>query len=248
MNPTQWNIAVIGGGVMAKAINRLLLSNSQHSRLIESRKFLLDKEPNLENLDLIIECVTEDFNVKAEILEKIRIFNKSAIISSSTSSLSIADLQERISFDEKFLGIHFMNPPSQINVVELVPAKYSDPDTVSSVDLWLRSIGQEVVLTQDNPGFLVNALLFTMFNRAAYMLDNSNATASEIDLLMVSVSGHKLGPFRTMDLIGIDTCKVILENLHVRDPLFNLQPANIFEEMISRGALGRKARNGFYKY
>ena len=233
---------------MAKAINRLLLSSSQHSQLIESRKFLSDEEPNLKNLDLIIECVAEDFNLKVEILEKIRKFNKSAIISSSTSSLSIADLQEKISFDEKFLGIHFMNPPSQINVVELVPTKYSDPVIVDSVDLWLSYIGQEVVLTQDNPGFLVNALLFTMFNRAGYMLDNSNATASEIDLLMVSVSGHKIGPFRTMDLIGIDTCKVILENLHSKDPLFNLQPANIFEEMISKGALGRKTRNGFYKY
>jgi 3-hydroxybutyryl-CoA dehydrogenase len=241
-------IGVVGSGLMARGILRLLTSKNQDATLINPRFSAGFDLQAFSNLDLIIECVVENFETKVEVIRKIRSMNPNAIIGTSTSSLGITQIQQHLNFDSKFLGIHFMNPPSQIRSVELVKGHSTQLEIVDFVSQWITDLGQLAVLVEDKPGFVVNALLFAMLNRAALLLEESEMSAVELDNLICLSLGHKIGPYRTMDLIGIDTCKVILENLYLQDSAKNFKPANIFDQLVENGKLGRKTKSGFLDY
>lgn len=244
-------IVVVGTGTMGRGISRLLSEYNVEAVNIGVRDLLNEKEFNLdaiEKADLIIEAARENIAIKANLLKRISNINTDGLIGTTTSSLSIADLSKNVQNSSRFCGMHFMNPAHKIPVIEFTPSESFLLDKKTQLTEFLRSIDRAVFETLDQPGFILNALLFPLLNRAIYLLDNSQLSPKDIDQIMVQVCGHKLGPLATLDLIGLNVCLEIMEILHDRDPLFNLPPAKKLIELVQNGKLGKKTGSGFYNY
>ena len=244
-------IVVIGSGTMGKGVHTMLSKNGLESYLLNSRfdeNSLPEIQVRVSEADLIIECIPENFVEKCVLHGNLSQLNKNGILASCTSSLSIKDIQEKVNNPARFLGIHFMNPPSLIPWVEVVPGPHTSNEVLLLTIKLLSQIDRKVVKIQDTPGFALNAILFSMLNRAAYFFEKSKVEPEVIDKLMEGVCGHKLGPLATLDLIGLDTAQEILINLHARDPEMNLKPAPIIKQMVLKGKLGKKTGTGFYEY
>jgi 3-hydroxyacyl-CoA dehydrogenase len=244
------SILIIGHGTMGKGISRLLTANNFEVTHIGARNFLADevsKELN-KNFDLVLETAAEDMDIKLAVIQKIADTVSAGVIATGTSSISIKSIQNRLTTDKKLIGIHFMNPPSVIPIVEIVGVDNTTEDVVTSVAEWLTSFAREPIIVSDRPGFALNAMLFSLLNSAVYTYEQTKLSAAEIDQLMITVCGHKLGPLRTLDLVGIDTALAIIRSLHEANPTVNARPSSVLQTMIHEGRLGRKSKRGFYEY
>ena len=245
------NVAIIGSGVMGTALNAFLISQDINVTLFSARKFI-DQSQNFKvdlNLyDLIIECSREEMQIKKFIMNYISQANSDGIIGTCTSSISVSKLQESIENPGRFCGIHFMNPPRAINVVELIEGKLTDKGTLEIVEEFLLQLGREVFKIADSPGFAVNSILMSMLNQAVYTLDSCGLEPEDLDRIMKKTIGLKLGPLATIDLIGVDVTLKILQNLYSENRNEFLPPAKRLIQMFEQGFLGRKTNKGFFEY
>lgn len=244
-------VVVLGTGTMGAGITRLLDRSETSAVNFSFRNFKSISDENLVALseaDFLLECVTENLEIKKSVLRSCSLKNPEAVIASCTSSLSINELQSSVDRPSRFLGVHFMNPPTLISVVELIKGDKTSIETVVKTKLWLESLKRQVLEVPDSPGFVLNAILFSMLNRAAYLMVSGELDSESIDLMMTGVCGHKLGPLATLDLIGLDVSLRILSNLYLTDPKMNLPPAPVIQQLVGKGFLGKKTKQGFYKY
>jgi 3-hydroxybutyryl-CoA dehydrogenase len=244
-------IAIVGSGTMGTGVHKLLEKYNFDVHLLSARKLMSVKLTEIDivkSADLIIEASSENLESKLEILKMISDTNLVGTIASTTSSLSIADLSQAIISADRFCGIHFMNPATVIPVVEFTPSSEFSLFRKEQVTELLKSIDRIVFETLDQPGFVLNALLFPFLNRAIYMVEGSKMSPQDVDQIMMKVCGHKLGPLATLDLIGLDVSLEIMTILRERDPKFDLPPANLLLTLVSEKRLGKKTGNGFYDY
>jgi 3-hydroxybutyryl-CoA dehydrogenase len=244
-------IAVVGHGIMGRGVASLLKSKGYTVHVVDSRLLIqndLETQELLQPAQLVIECVKEDILIKKVVIQKISAVVPDSYIGSCTSSISISELQNYHKTPEKFSGVHFMNPPRVIEQVELIKGHLTSEQTINFFKDFLVNIGKTPYVIDDSSGFVINALLLSMLNRAAILLDDSQLSAKEIDELMVGVCGHSMGPLATLDLIGLDTALQILTNMYEADPDKNLKPARIIIKMVEQGQLGRKTKQGFFSY
>ncbi|MDB6097043.1 MAG: 3-hydroxybutyryl-CoA dehydrogenase [Francisellaceae bacterium] len=263
-------IGIIGSGVMGQGIAKLCLENNLNVKLFvnntplpmktlnrmckynvqESNKFeILTTYDNIPKLDYIIEAVTEDYQIKKEVLFKIEHYiPKNIPIFTNTSSLSINSLSLILKYPERFMGIHFMNPPFLINFVELIRGEATNNATqLMALDL-LNLLKLEYLQVNDQPTFLINRLLIPMINQAIGLLEKGYLSIEEIDKGMEKGAKHNIGPFRLADLIGLDVCLQILRNLYNETQDNSFKPATLLEEYVKNKKLGKKCGLGFYKY
>ena len=196
---------------------------------------------------LVIEAVVEKTEAKQAILAPLsRIVAAEAIIGTNTSSLSITDLAAACQGPQRFLGIHFFNPPTKLELVEVVPTAQTSPEVLQCVCDFLRGCGKTPVVAKDSPGFIVNRLLLLMINEAARMVDQGVASAEDIDTAMRLGALHPAGPLAVADLIGLDTCANILRILQQGIGESSYEPADAIQTRVESGKLGRKSGEGFY--
>lgn len=244
-------VVIIGQGTMGNGIKKFLIINDVPVEICSAGEFLSNSAQfvnQLNSCNLIIECAAEDLGVKSEILSKLSRLNKKAIIGSCTSSLSISELQEFVNHPGRFCGIHFMNPPTSISTIELIPGQKTFPETLSEIKSFLENLGRIVFQVHDYPGFVVNSILLSMLNQAVYTLESCGLSHEELDQIMKKTTGAKMGPLATLDLIGIDVAISIIENLNKRDPSTFTKPAKTLYKMLKDDYLGRKTGQGFFIY
>ena len=244
-------IAVVGAGTMGNGISRMLEKQHCDFQLFSARQIMsgeISDTFNIVSADLIIESSSENISVKQNLLKRLSHLNSSGTIASTTSSLSISILGESMTSANRFCGIHFMNPASLIPIIEFTTTRDFPLERKTEVLQFLESINRVVFETMDNPGFVLNALLFPFLNRAIYMAESSQLEPKDIDQIILKVCGHKLGPLATLDLIGLDVSLEILTILHERDPYFNLPPAELLLKLVHENRLGKKSLAGFYTY
>jgi 3-hydroxybutyryl-CoA dehydrogenase len=245
------NIVIVGGGTMGTGVAKMLKRNNLDPRRISMRPEMPISHEMLELLgsaDVILECVTESESEKNFVHLICSENNIDGLIASCTSSLTVTQLQKTVVNPSRFLGIHFMNPPSAIPFVEIALGELTSQESLDRATIWLESIDRVVTLVPDSPGFALNAILFAMLNRAAYFVQNSAMNPQAVDELLIGVCGHKLGPLATLDLIGLDVSLTILENLHAQEPEMNLPPAPVLRKFVEEGNLGKKTKKGFHAY
>lgn len=196
---------------------------------------------------LVIEAIIENAAVKGELLQALeRVVSPQAVIGTNTSSLSVGGLAGALKNPGRFLGIHFFNPPTRLELVEVVPGDKTDPAVTETVRAFLKACGKTPVTVKDSPGFIVNRLLLLMINEAARMVDEGVATAEDIDTAMRLGALHPAGPLAVADLIGLDTCEKILQILRRDLRESSYAPAESITKRVAAGKLGRKTGQGFF--
>ena len=199
--------------------------------------------------DVFIEAIIENATAKIELFNQFASFNDtSAIFATNTSSLSVSVIQAGIIHPERVIGMHFFNPAPIMKLVEVVRGSNTDEGTAQKIyDLCLQ-MNKTPVHCKDAPGFIVNRIARPYYLEAMRIVESGIASFENVDALM-EASGFKMGPFKLMDLIGMDinlaVSKSIFDAFHQEE---RFAPSALQEEKVARGELGRKTGKGFYTY
>jgi len=204
---------------------------------------------DLADCDLVIEAITEDLARKLEMWREVDpIVKAGAIFATNTSSLSVIEQAASTSRRERFLGLHYFNPPQVMKLVEVVRGVTTSGETLEAGLAFVRSQDKLAVSTRDKAGFIVNRLLVPYMLDAMRAFEEGVGSISEIDEAMKAGAGHPMGPLTLADFVGLDTvgsiCDVMFDEF--RERRFAQPP--VLRKMLSAGWLGAKSGMGFYDY
>ena len=199
--------------------------------------------------DLVIEAAVEDMTMKKEIFNWLAAQNdKDAILASNTSSLSITELQQGITNPGRIAGMHFFNPAQVMKLVEVVKGADTDNSTAKALVKVAEKMGKTPVVCKDSPGFIVNRVARPYYLEAMYIAEQGYASFMDIDNIM-EASGFKMGPFRLMDMIGMDINLAVSESVYdAFKQEARFKPNNLQIEKVKAGNLGKKTGSGFYDW
>jgi 3-hydroxybutyryl-CoA dehydrogenase len=203
----------------------------------------------LNDRDLIIEAIPEDMERKKKVfIELDRICPAHTILCSNTSCLSVTDLARATGRPDRVIGTHFLSPVPPSKLLEIVKADTTSEDTLEAVKDFGRSLGKEILVAKDTPGFIFNYLLLALTGAAVRLLENGVASAQDIDKSMTLGLGHPIGPLALADFNGLDVGYMVSRAMYERSKDPCLAPSVIMKELVESGRLGRKTGEGFYKY
>ena len=204
---------------------------------------------DLSDRDLIIEAVPEDMKLKKRIFTELdRICPRHTILCSNTSCLSVTKLAKATNRPDRVIGTHFLSPVPPSKLLEIVRADTTNRETLEIVKKFGLSLGKEILVAKDTPGFIFNYLLLALTGAAVRLLENGVASAEDIDKSMTLGLGHPIGPLALADFNGLDIGYMVSCAIHERTEDPCLAPSTILRELVDSGRLGRKTGEGFYKY
>ena len=203
----------------------------------------------LSDAFIVVEAVTESFEVKAEVFKSLDEITKStAILASNTSSISITKLGSVTRRPERVIGMHFMNPVPVMKLVEIIRGAATSDQTYEEIRVLSEKLGKTPLACQDYPGFVSNRVLMPMINEAIFALHEGVATRESIDGIMKLGMNHPMGPLALADFIGLDVCLAIMNVLHDGFGDSKYRPCPLLKRYVDAGWLGKKTGRGFYVY
>ena len=199
--------------------------------------------------DLIIEAIVEIAEVKINLFNQLAAINTDkTILASNTSSLSISEIQAKVLHPQRVAGMHFFNPAQIMKLVEVVKGEQTDDQITEELMQVCIQMNKTPVLCKDAPGFIVNRVARHYYLEAMKLVETNIASFENVDEIM-EASGFKMGPFKLMDLIGMDINLAVSKSLYEAfDHEPRLKPSPLQEEKVSKGELGKKTGKGFYTY
>lgn len=220
----------------------------------EKGKEVLERvHPTLElaqvaRADLVIEAIPEELSLKTEVFGKLDKLGGSALFASNTSTIPITEIAASTERPERFIGLHFFNPPVIMPLVEVIRGEKTSQQTVDTTREFARAIGKQVVMcNKDVPGFIVNRILGPLLNEAAWVVSRGQATVEEVDSAAVYRVGLPMGLFELADYTGIDIIYKAALAVGTREPN-SILGAPLFKEKFQQGKLGKKTGEGFYSW
>lgn len=206
-------------------------------------------QEDLADRDLVIEAIPEDMERKKKVFVEVdRICPGHTILCTNTSCLSVTELAQATSRPDRVIGTHFLSPVPASKLLEIVKADTTSQETLKIVKEFGRSLGKEILVAKDTPGFIFNYLLIALTRAAEHLLENGVASAEDIDKSMTLGLGHPIGPLALADFNGLDVGYMVSCAMYERSKDPCLAPSAILKELIESGRLGRKTGEGFYKY
>jgi 3-hydroxybutyryl-CoA dehydrogenase len=197
--------------------------------------------------DLVIEAATENVDLKLKLFRGCdEAMKPGAILASNTSSISLTRLAGVTKRPELVIGMHFMNPPPLMKLVEIVRAVQTSEETYVAVRTAAEKMGKTVTVSRDAPGFLVNRILVPMLCEACFALQEGVGTAEDIDTGAKLGLNHPMGPLELSDLIGLDTVLAIADVLHKDIGDDKYRAPTLLRNLVAAGWLGKKSGRGFY--
>lgn len=233
---------------MSRAVDKARIAARDRDEALE-RITVVDGTHAFSGVDFAIEAVSEVFEAKAEVLRGLgAVVSDDAIIATNTSSLSITRLAAVVRQSHRMIGLHFMNPVPVRTLVEIIAGLQTSEATVKTARALAVRLGQQVVLSKDRPGFVVNRMLTPFLNEACFALEEGLASAEDIDVASRLGLGHPMGPLELADFIGLDTLLAIAEVLHESLGDDKYRPSVLLRNLVAAGWFGRKTGRGFYEY
>ncbi|MGI9019713.1 MAG: 3-hydroxyacyl-CoA dehydrogenase NAD-binding domain-containing protein [Solirubrobacterales bacterium] len=213
------------------------------------RVVALSRLEEMAGCELVVEACPEDLSLKRELFARLaEICGPETVLATNTSSLAVSDIAAGLPGRERICGMHFFNPPALMKLVEVVATSDSAAGPLDAVEEVARAMGREPVRCTDSPGFIVNRCNRPYALESLRILGEGGAEAAQIDAVMRTEGGYRMGPFELMDLIGIDVNLEVARSFHRQRPIARWQPHPIQEELVAAGRLGRKSGRGFYAY
>jgi 3-hydroxybutyryl-CoA dehydrogenase len=222
--------------------------SAEEKETVYSRiKFITDTNDCLA--DVIIEAIVEKVDAKVAIFNQLAEVNHAEVIfATNTSSLSVSEIQAKVVHPERVVGMHFFNPANIMKLVEVVKGEQTTDAVAQTVyDLCLQ-MNKTPVMCKDAPGFIVNRVARHYYLEAMKLVETGVATIENVDEIM-EATGFKMGPFRLMDLIGMDVNLAVSQSLYdACNKAERFKPSSIQIDKVAKGELGKKTGKGFYQY
>jgi len=201
--------------------------------------------------DLVVEAVFEDIAVKSALWRELdALAPADAIFASNTSSISIHRLAEAVGAPrrEHFVGMHFFSPVPVMPLIELIRGRDTTDETVAAVRVLAATLGKQVIVSADRPGFIVNRILMPFLAEAMRAYEEGIGTADDIDAGARVGLNHPMGPLELADFIGLDVCLGIMRVLNDGLDGDHFRPPRVLTELVAAGHLGQKTGQGFHEY
>lgn len=233
---------------LSKFVEKGKLSGEDMEKILSRISGTTDLKLAVKDADFVIEAVPEVFSIKAEVLKEAdELAPSHAILATNTSSLPISELASVTRRPDRFVGMHFFNPPQIMRLVEVVRGELTSEQTIRTTMELAESMGKEPVLVKkDVPGFIVNRILVRWLNEACLISQRENIDISLIDSALKGRAGLPMGAFELSDYIGLDVMRDIMEAMVRRG--FAITPCSKWAELPREGKLGAKSGQGFYDW
>ena len=248
-------LGIAGSGAIACGLARaaggthevVLWARSQGSKdracaTVEDATTVVTELSDLAGCPVVVEAISEDVETKRELYALLAgVLDEDAVLATTTSSLSVAELAEASGRPDRFGALHVFNPVDRMKLVELSFPDAASDDTRTRLRGLCEELGKTAVEVPDAPGFVVNKLLFPYLFDAVRLLERDGLEPEAIDTCMTLGAGHPMGPLALLDFVGLDVSAAIGESIGAD------VPQRVYD-LIDAGRLGRKAKAGFYDY
>ena len=232
-----------------KLVSKEKISKEEGDSIFSRIVPIVDLNKAVKNAELVIEVVPEIMDLKKSVYAELdKAANPEVVFASNTSTLPITEIANTTSRPEKFIGIHFFNPPQLMKLVEVIPGEKTSQEITDLTLEYVKSVNkQAVVCRKDVPGFIINRLFIPMVHEACYAQDRTNSTLEEIDSAVKFKLGFPMGIFELADFTGMDVIHKATVEMHLRDKKV-INPHPTVEKMFDEKKLGQKSGEGYYKY
>ena len=232
-----------------KLVSKEKISKEEGDSIFSRITPIVDLNEAVKNAELVIEVVPEIMDLKKVVYAELdKVAGPEVIFASNTSTLPITEIANTTSRPEKFIGIHFFNPPQLMKLVEIIPGEKTSQEITDLTQEYVKSVNKQAVLCRkDVPGFIINRLFIPMVHEACYAQDRTNATLEEIDSAVKFKLGFPMGIFELADFTGMDVIHKATVEMHLRDKKV-INPHPTIEKMFNEKKLGQKSGEGYYKY
>ena len=232
-----------------KLVSKEKISEEQRDEIFSRIIPIVDLNDAVRNSDLVIEAVPEIMDLKKKVYAELdKVANDRVIFASNTSTLPITEIADTVSRPEKFIGIHFFNPPQLMKLVEVIPGQKTSDDVTNLTINFVKSVNKiPVTCRKDVPGFIVNRLFIPLVHEACYVMERQKIQQMEIDSAVKFRLGFPMGIFELADFTGLDVIHKATVEMHMRDKKVIL-PHTSIEQLFNEKKLGQKSGEGFYKY
>ena len=231
-----------------RQVKKELITQSQMNHSIDNITTSTNMK-SLRNAFIVIEAASEDEIIKTNIFKNLdTICEPQTILATNTSSISITKIANATSRKDKVIGMHFMNPVPIMKLIEVIKGKDTSEQTLETILKISKKLNKIALECNDSPGFISNRILMPLINEAAYCLMDRIADKESIDGIMKLGMGHPMGPLTLADLIGIDVCVSIMKVLEEGLNSKKYAPCPLLLDMVKSNKLGKKTKEGFYRY
>lgn len=203
----------------------------------------------VKDCQLVIEAIPEKIELKQKLFTELSaLCSAQTIFASNTSSLSLTEIAACATHPQRVVGMHFFNPVHLMKLLEVVRAYQTSDDTVATAKAFGEKIGKQLVSVNDSPGFASTRLGLAIGLEAIRMVEQGVGSPEDIDRAMELGYGHPMGPLKLGDLVGLDVRLNIAEYLYQELGVDTFKPPQLLKKMVRAGKLGKKTKEGFYKY
>ncbi|HJN19333.1 MAG TPA: 3-hydroxyacyl-CoA dehydrogenase family protein [Candidatus Nitrosopelagicus sp.] len=232
-----------------KLVSKERISLEEESKILSRIKPIVDLKDAVHDSDLVIEAVPEIMDLKKKVYAELdKVAGDQVIFASNTSTLPISEIANTLSRPDKFIGIHFFNPPQLMKLVEIIPGQKTSDDILNLIINLVKSVKKTpVICRKDVPGFIVNRLFIPLVHEACYVMERQKIQQVEIDSAVKFNLGFPMGIFELADYTGMDVIHKATIEMHLRDKKVILPHPKI-EQLFNEKKLGQKSGEGFYKY
>ena len=232
-----------------KGIERGKTTTDQKAEWSGNLRVINDLPEAVEGVDLIIEAVPENMQLKQEIFAELeRLAPSHAMLATNTSGLPISEIAQSTGCPDRVIGMHFFNPVPLMSLLELVRHDAVSEETIAAAKSIGSAMGKTTIVVRDVPGFATSRLGVVLGNEAIRMLADGVASASDIDTAMRLGYRHPMGPLELSDLVGLDVRRDILNNLADAFGEESYRPHPMLNRLVETGDLGKKAGKGIYDW